>query len=625
MNDEMRPGASEALTTNIAVWREDLLRKVLHITALASLPVIGLGVYYLYTSRNFVVIPLAGLAYAVILAAALSKNLPYLTRALLFLGVIFTLGVIDLLSYGWQEDARIYFLACVIFSTILAGRRAGYVTLGLAGLSLLAFILVAGMTPALPLIPPSYTFDPVGLLAGLALFLVLGFALVASLNYLFPRLIRAMEYSTELSQELEAEKHTLAERMQALQLSNMSFQRRAMYLDASIQVSQVLTTLFELESLLEQAANLITRHFGFYHTGIFLMDESEEWAELRAASSVGGRKMLGRGHRLRRGSDSMVGWVTQHRQPRIAADVGEDATYFANPDLPGTHSAMTLPLVLAGRLIGVLDVQSTEESAFDGDDIRTLQGLAGQLTIAINNARRLSDEAAVLEAASPLYRLARRLASTRSEEEIYTVIGETLQDYDPTRTFVFRGGARVPYVAAEIRRDTLILHERGEAAEDLMRLSAQAPFALALEAPLLLDNLEDVPDLDIPDFYEHLGNLAQSTEARSLALVPIRVESETLGLLLTTYNTLHQFSPLERQLYRVLADLSGVALERIKLVQESQMRLERERWIRQFADHMMRIPDLQTMVVEAAEALREVVQAEGVLISLSPPESAQET
>ncbi len=618
------PKAS-ALDANFAAWRQDLLGQVLRIVALAGMPMVGFGVVYLYSHQNYVVIPLVLLVYAAVLVAALGKALSYFNRVLIFLGGILLLGGVDLISYGWGENARIYLMAFVIFSAIFIGQRGGFVALGLSSALLLIAILLFNIIDAVPLIPVDYEFGLVGLLTGVGLFALFGFALVASLNYLLPRIVAAMERSERTARELEQEKAVLSERTRSLQQSNMAFQRRAMYLDASLQVSQILATLFEVEPLLEQAANLITRHFGFYHTGIFLMDESGEWAELRAASSSGGRKMLSRGHRLRRGSDSMVGWVTQQRQPRITADVGEDATYFANPDLSDTHSAMTLPLMMAGRLLGVLDVQSTEQAAFDADDIRTLQGLAGQLAVAINNARRLSEEAAVLEAASPLYRLARRLASTRSEEEIYAVMGETLQDYSPTRAFIFQDVARTPYVAAEIRGESLVLHDRQKAPEDLMYLSSLVTFAFDLDTPLLISNMDALPDFVDAAFEERLGTLIQSIESRSLALVPIRVESELLGLLLVSYNTLHRFTPLERQLYRVLADLCGVALERIKLVQDAQTRLNRERWIRQFADQMMRIPDLQTMVVEAAEALQDVVQAEGVVVSLTAPEMSRES
>ncbi|MGD2148603.1 MAG: response regulator, partial [Anaerolineae bacterium] len=126
-----------------------------------------------------------------------------------------------------------------------------------------------------------------------------------------------------------------------------------------------------------------------YHAGIFLVDDPGEFAVLRAASSEGGQGMLERGHRLRVGQVGIVGYVAGSGEPRIALDVGEDAVFFDNPSLPHTRSEMAVPLKIRGEIIGVLDVQSTEESAFDEQDVAALQTMADQVAVAIENARLL--------------------------------------------------------------------------------------------------------------------------------------------------------------------------------------------------------------------------------------------
>ncbi len=78
-------------------------------------------------------------------------------------------------------------------------------------------------------------------------------------------------------------------------------------------------------------------------------------------------------------------------EPRIALDVGEDAVYFDNPDLPATRSEMALPLKVRGEVIGVLDVQSEEPAAFTDEDVAVLQTMADQIALAIENARLLRE------------------------------------------------------------------------------------------------------------------------------------------------------------------------------------------------------------------------------------------
>ncbi len=164
-------------------------------------------------------------------------------------------------------------------------------------------------------------------------------------------------------------------------------ERRTHYLEASAQVAHATAATLDPQQLLEQVVSLISEYFGFYHAGIFLLDANREWAVLQAASSEGGQRMLARNHRLRVGRVGIVGYVTGRGEHRIALDVGEDAVYFDNPDMPETRSEMALPLRVRGEIIGALDVQSKEAEAFSEEDVSVLQTLADQVAMAISNAR----------------------------------------------------------------------------------------------------------------------------------------------------------------------------------------------------------------------------------------------
>jgi GAF domain-containing protein len=113
--------------------------------------------------------------------------------------------------------------------------------------------------------------------------------------------------------------------------------------------------------------------------------------------------MLARGHALKVGQVGIVGYVTSSGQPRIALDVGGDAVYFDNPDLPLTRSEMALPLKVRERIIGALDVQSTEVNAFTQEDVETLSILADQVAIAIENARLLEETQQALSEIQAVY------------------------------------------------------------------------------------------------------------------------------------------------------------------------------------------------------------------------------
>ncbi len=175
-------------------------------------------------------------------------------------------------------------------------------------------------------------------------------------------------------------------------------ERRAIQLQVAAQVASEASAIHDQHTLLDYTVQLISDGFGFYHAGIFLNDHQDEYAVLVAASSDGGHRMLGSGHKLKIGEVGIVGYVAKSGESRIALDVGRDAVFFDNPDLPETRSEMALPMKAHGQIIGVLDVQSKDPAAFTIDDISTLQILADQIALAIDNARLLeTSQNALLE------------------------------------------------------------------------------------------------------------------------------------------------------------------------------------------------------------------------------------
>jgi GAF domain-containing protein len=195
----------------------------------------------------------------------------------------------------------------------------------------------------------------------------------------------------------------LRQTLNNLEKGTADLARRSTQLETAAQVARDAAAIHDVEGLLEQTAGLISDRFGFYHTGVFLLDEEGQFAILRAASSDGGHRMLERGHQLAVGKVGLVGRAAASGETRIALDVGADAAFFDNPDLPDTRSEMALPLVVRGKTIGVLDVQSTQEAAFTRDDVAILQTMADQVALAIDNARLLAEAQAALEATRRAY------------------------------------------------------------------------------------------------------------------------------------------------------------------------------------------------------------------------------
>jgi GAF domain-containing protein/HAMP domain-containing protein len=162
---------------------------------------------------------------------------------------------------------------------------------------------------------------------------------------------------------------------------------RTKQLTALNEVARVAASSLDPNELLAKVINLFTDQFGYYYAAIYLLDPSEKWAELREATGDAGNVLKQNHHRLEVISRSMVGTAIRERSPRIAQVASQEKQRYENPLLPYTRSEAALPLIAGDRVLGALNVHSTKESDFGLHVIETMQSMAGQLAIALENAR----------------------------------------------------------------------------------------------------------------------------------------------------------------------------------------------------------------------------------------------
>jgi GAF domain-containing protein len=242
--------------------------------------------------------------------------------------------------------------------------------------------------------------------------------------------------SGEIGSLIQNLEQRVSERTLELEHASILSEKRVRQFEAITRVSNAITSIENLHELLPHISEVISQQFGFYHVGIFLTDASNRYAVLSAANSEGGKKMIQRSHQLKIGEQGIVGYVTQTGKPRIALDVGEDANYFTNPELPSTHSEMALPLKAGDKIIGALDIQSTEVGAFTDEDFKTLSALSDQVSLAIQNARLFDQTQKTLAETEAIQRQYVRETWSRlpREEKLsgyrYSIAGVTPLDED---------------------------------------------------------------------------------------------------------------------------------------------------------------------------------------------------
>ncbi len=551
---------------DIWVWRKRLIRRMLFILILVGAPVLGIVSYATHgMSDDWILYFYAG-AYVLLVAVTLWPGVSYYLQSWVFLGLIYGMGVLDLFDVGVGGDGRLFLLTVPIMAALLLGKRASVLTFVLSLVTLVVFAVmfssdILTVSPQLEVNSADWQWW----LIGIIIFFMMGLVLVSTHSYLVPQLVSSLENSRGLVQQLAQAHSALQARAEGLEAARKLLVERAQALETTAEVARDAASVLDLQALLTRVVRLVSQRFGFYHTGIFLVDPTGEWAVLRAASSPGGRHMLARGHRLRVGAEGIVGYVTGYGEPRIALDVGRDATHFDNPDLPETRSEMALPLKARGETLGALDVQSVEPGAFSEDDVAVLQTLADQVAMAISNARlfRQAEESLA----------ARQLAYGEMTREGWMNLLQTRPDlrerYDPQG----------------------ILSDGGETGNGWRR-----EMRLAVRRGEIVSGKRD--------------------EMAALA-IPIKVREQVVGVL-DAYKPqgAGEWSAEELEVIETLSDQLGIALESARLYQEAQRRAARERLTGEISNRLQRARDMDGLVRQAVQELQAALGASYAVVHM---------
>ena len=165
-----------------------------------------------------------------------------------------------------------------------------------------------------------------------------------------------------------------------------TLQQRSNMIEASMQISQQLTSILEIDRLLQQVVIAIQKRFNYYHVHIYIIDQNTGELVMREGTGEVGQKLKTKGHHLQVGQ-GIVGRVAESRQPILADNVDEIASFVRNPLLPKTRSELAVPLRRANVVLGVLDIQSENIGGFSQEDLLLMQSIADQVAVAVENAR----------------------------------------------------------------------------------------------------------------------------------------------------------------------------------------------------------------------------------------------
>jgi HAMP domain-containing protein len=204
-------------------------------------------------------------------------------------------------------------------------------------------------------------------------------------------------------------------------------EERTRQLQTSSELSQLSITAADLDELLSETVTLLAKRFGYPFAAIYLMDENNEFAVLRQAAASPEIMANLRGTRLKIEPLSLVGWVAMTGSTKVDL-IGQGAFgAIDRQDLSTEARAEAgIPIIHAGRVLGVLVIQSTRPTHLNEETIHELQNLANQISPALQNFYLLEATQIDLQETNLLYQASHQIAQAENENQIYTLAREAL-------------------------------------------------------------------------------------------------------------------------------------------------------------------------------------------------------
>ncbi len=548
---------------DIQYYRAAILQNIFTGLLIIGTLLLFAAAYTMFLRKDWVLIGVYFASYFGLLIITFVKKIPYTVKAIVMLSLFYLLAVTGLWESGLSGDGRIFLLSFIVLAAFLFGFKIGVIT-GVLGLGTLA-VFGWGMSTGFIEVPPveilansSYGMDWLtGSITFALLTTIFVSALPSALRGLSASLSSLNQTTRQLSEERKNLELLVEERTQALT-------QKAAQLVTATQITEELSVLRNLQSIYDATVNLVRSRLNYYHASVFLVDEANQFAVIKASTGEAGQQLLARNHKLHFG-EGVVGYAVQKGEVRIASNVFIDSIHYKNPLLPDTRSEAAIPLIYRNTVMGALDVQSVEEDAFGPDDLETLRFIANGLAASIYNAQQIST-------------LNDRLSALENQSA-----GSVSTNWDH-------------YLSRKQRSLSLSMKNN-------QLLPLDDPNEHILEVKKQKDTL-------VKNAIDHGGDV-------SILAMPIKIRNEVIGVIDVHINLPYVPDNL-LQLSDAINTRLAIALENARLVEELEDRTAQEKLIANITNKVRATNEIDHILKTAAEELGRSLGAAEVLIQLDP-------
>ncbi|HEY6969223.1 MAG TPA: GAF domain-containing protein [Candidatus Angelobacter sp.] len=328
-----------------------------------------------------------------------------------------------------------------------------------------------------------------------------------------------------------------------------------------VEVSDVLNTTLELDTLLQRVAEVVKRVIDYEVFAILLLNDRTQ--ELRFRFQIGHVPQVAEKIRVKVG-EGVTGRAVKERRAILVNDVSKASEYIQA--VPHIHSELAVPLITKNRVIGVIDIEAPQRGYFKEEHARLLTLIASRIAVSIENARLYTRVLRQANTLALLNEISRELTSILNLDQLLKRIGDLLQeliDYQMFSILLLDESKQ-----KLVHRFSLRFKESVQLKHDIPVGRGLVGAAVREKKPVLARDVSKDPR------YINLN-----PEVRSELCVPLIYKDEVIGVLDLEHTRRNYFTEDHVKVMSTLAAQLAIAIENARLyerIQREEQRLERD-------------------------------------------------
>jgi len=347
-----------------------------------------------------------------------------------------------------------------------------------------------------------------------------------------------------------------------------------------VEVSDVLNTTLDLDTLLHRVAEVVKRVIDYQVFAILLLNERTQ--ELRFRFQIGHLPHVTEKIRIKVG-EGITGRAVQERRAILVNDVTKDAEYIqARPEV---RSELAVPLITKNKVIGVIDIEAPQRDYFKEDHARLLTLVASRIAVSVENARLYTRVLRQANTLALLNEISRELTSILDLDQLLKRVGDLLLELMDYQMFSI--------LLLDDTKQKLV-HRFSVRFKENIHIKHDIPIGQGLVGAAALEK----KGILVPDVSKDKRYINTNPETRSELCVPLIYKDEVIGVIDLEHTRRAYFTDDHLRIMSTLAGQIAIAIENAQLyerIKREEQRLERDLSMAREVQHHLLPPSVPVL------------------------------